>query len=230
MFIHPSANEIREKLMCLKEYRVILNCQCRQIVEIIVYTCMKQKSSTNDASTYSYPSKSWTLYPLSSPSMFSLYQFQWMSFHFCIYSIWWQFVHFASKIHADTNTCSNSHEHALILIICVPTNLMSLVFCYAVFSFCLSYSIDLWNIYRHMNYFILRKWNKVFALRGEGEGERIRNDLKWYKFSSTHHDVKMRRQFLSLTYFLSFFHSLVLFCQANTYQHRKYHHTRLTCQ
>lgn len=98
-----------------------------------------------------------------------------ISFHFCIYSIWWQFVHFARKIH------THSYIHAytvglkltqtcLILIICVQTNFMSLVF----FRRCLSCSIDLWNIYRHMNYFMLRKNREM-----EG-GERKRGERGMY--------------------------------------------------
>lgn len=107
----------------LEEYRVhsILNCQRRQIVEIIVYSehCTHYETEAGHKQCQHVllpPSKSVTLYPLSKgrrccTTCRCSYRFQWVSFHFCIYSIWWQFIHCASKIRTHTNTCPGSHEH-----------------------------------------------------------------------------------------------------------------------
>lgn len=164
--------------------------------------------------------------PPSSSLLLCSYQFQWLSFHFCIYWIWWHFVHFALKLHTHMLRLART---CLILIICVQTNFMSLVFCLRCL-FVLSFVFD-W-IVKHLSAHELLHTYKM------ENGSEHKEGATWSGINSHWHIMMCKwlcRRFHSFNLFLCFCFrflslSLALFCQASAYQHRKYHHTRLTCQ
>lgn len=108
------------------------------------------------------------------------------------------FCPFALKLHTHmlklTRTC-------LILIICVQTNLLSLVFCCAVSSFAVDWFVKHLSAHELLHTCRMENWSEQ-----KEEGGWLSSDLEWYKFSLTHHDVKM------VVSSISFSQSLFRFC------------------